>query len=157
ASVVLKEIQDAGGFYVRTPVAAIATPEAVSAHLWSKLSNELQVFGADFFGVGFGHGGVVALVHLVGVLLVVWAGAAVLRRLFVEDDQIVQMLAVAFLVVLVAYIFAANRPSNDVVGLLPIGAVLAGRVLGGKVTKAGLVPALAVVFVALAVFLGANA
>jgi uncharacterized membrane protein YwzB len=157
ARVILKVIEDHGGFYVRTPIAAFGTPEQVSALLWTKIGNVLLVFGADFFGVVFGRSAWVALLHLIGVVLVFWALAAVIRRFYVEDDQIVQMLAAAFLVVFVAYILGTKPDSNEIVGLLPIGAVLAGRVLGKKVISSGLVPVLGVVFVTFAVFLGANA
>jgi uncharacterized membrane protein YwzB len=157
ARLILKAIVDHGGFYVRTPIAAFGTPPQVSALLWTKIGNVLLVYGADFFGVVFGHTAFVALVHLVGVMLVFWALAAVIRRFYVEDDQIVQMLAAAFTLVFVAYILGTKPDSNEIVGLLPIGAVLAGRVLGSKVIANRLVSVLAVVFVTCAVFLAADA
>jgi hypothetical protein len=157
ARLILKVIEDSGGFYVRTPIAAFGTPNQISALFWTKLSRLLRVYGADFFGVIFGPTAIVALIHLIGVVLVFWALGAVIRRFCVEDDQIVQMLAVAFVVVLVAYVLGVKSGANEIVGLLPIGAVVAGRVLGSKVIKTGLVPVLAVVFVTFAVFLGANA
>ena len=157
ARVILKVIEDHGGFYVRTPIAAFGTPGQVSALLWTKVGNVLLVFGADFFGVVFGRSAWVALLHLIAVVLVFWAVAAVVRRLYVEEDQVTVMLAAAFVVVLVAYVLGTKPDSNEVVGLLPIGAVLAGRVLGPKLIGTGLVPVLSVVFVVFAVFLGANA
>ena len=157
ARVILKVIQDAGGFYVRTPIAAFGTPDQISASLWAKIGNVLLVYGADFFGTVLGPSAWVALLHLIGVGLVFWALAAVIRRFLVQHDQIAQMLAVAFVVVLAAYVVGVKPDSNEIVGLLPIGAVLAGRVLGGQVIERRLVPVLAVVFVAFAVFLGANA
>jgi hypothetical protein len=157
ARVILKLIEDSGGFYVRTPIAAFGTPSQVSFLFWTKISNILLVYGANFFGAVFGHSAYVALIHLVGVVLVFCALAMVLRRFYVEDDQIAQMLAAAFMIVLVAYILGTKPDSNEIVGLLPIGAVVAGRVLGAKVLKSGLVPVLGVVFVTCAVFLGADA
>lgn len=157
ARVILKVIEQSGGFYVRTPIAAFGTPGQISALFWTKIGNVLLVFGANFFGVIFGRTAVVAIIHLVGVALVAWALAHVIRRFYVEDDQIVQMLAVAFLIVLAAYVLGTKPDSNEIVGLLPIGAVLAGRVLGSKVISTGLVPALAVVFAACAVLLLHNA
>ena len=157
ARLILKVIEDSGGFYVRTPIAAFGTPDQVSALFWTKLGNLLLVYGADFFGVTFGPTAIVALIHLIGVVLVFWALGSVIRRFYVEDDQIVQMLTVAFAVVLVAYVLGVKPGANEIVGLLPIGAVVAGRVLASKVIKAGVVPVLAVVFVTFAVFLGANA
>jgi hypothetical protein len=157
AKLVLKVVEQSGGFYVRTPLAAFGTPQDVSSLLWPKIENVFLVFGSDFFGQVFGRSVVVAIIHLVGVVLVAWALAHVIRRFYVEDDQIVQMLAVAFVVVLAAYIFGTKPDSNEIVGLLPIGAVLAGRVLGAKVISNRLVPALAVVFVACSVLLLHNA
>jgi len=157
ARIILKVIEDHGGFYVRTPIAAFGTPEQVSALLWTKIGNVLLVFGADFFGLMVRPSAWVALLHLIGVVLVLWALAAGIQRFFVEDDQIAQMLTAAFVVVFAAYILGTKPDSNEIVGLLPIGAVLAGRVLGGKVIELRLVPALAAVFVTFAVFLGANA
>jgi len=157
ARVVLKVIEDHGGFYVRTPIAAFGTPGQVSALLWTKVGNVLLVFGADFFGVVFGRSAWVALLHLTGVVLVFWAVAVVIRRFYVDDDLVTVMLAAAFMVVLVAYVLGTKPDSNEIVGLLPIGAVLAGRVLAAKVIASRLVPVLGVLFVVFAVFLGANA
>ncbi len=157
AKEVLKFVAQAGGFYVRTPIAAFGTPEQIGALFWTKIENVLLVFGANFFGVILGHTAIIAFIHLVGVAMVVWALAFVIRRFYVEDDQILQMFAVAFVVVLAAYVLGTKPDSNEIVGLLPIGAVLAGRALGGKVIKANLVPALAVVFVMCAGLLLYNA
>ncbi len=141
ARVVLKLVADAGGFYVRTPIAAFGTPDQVSALLWTKIENVLLIFGADFFGTIVGGSAIVAFLHLIAVAFVVWALAAVIRRFYVEDDQILQMLTVAFVVVFAAYLLGTKPDSNEIVGLLPIGAVVAGRALGGRVIKLGLVPA----------------
>jgi len=157
ARVILKVIEDHGGFYVRTPIAAFGTPDQISQAFWAKVGNVLLVFGADFLGAVFGRTAIMALLHLIGLVLAFWAVAAVVRRFYVEDDQIVQMLAAAFMIVLVAYILGIKPDSNEIVGLLPLGAVLAGRVLGSKIINTGLIPVLGAVLVALAVFLGANA
>ncbi len=157
AKVILKVIEQSGGFYVRTPRAAFGTPQDISALFWPKLENVFLAFGADFFGHVFGRTVVVAMIHLVGVVLVFWALAHVIRRFYIEDDQILQMFALAFVVVLAAYILGTKPDSNEIVGLLPIGAVLAGRALGGKVLSLGLVPALAVVFAACSLLLLHNA
>jgi hypothetical protein len=157
AKEILKAVLAVGGFYVRTPIAAFGTPSQISALLWTKLEYVFLIFGADFFGKILNGTAAVALIHLVGVGLVLWALGYVLRRFYVEDDQILQMLAVAFGVVLAAYILGTKPDSNEIVGLLPIGAVLAGRALGGKVMKIGLVPALSAVFAVLAILLVHNA
>jgi uncharacterized membrane protein YwzB len=157
ARVIIKVIADHNGFYVRTPVAAFGTPGQIQALFWTKVGNLLLVYGADFFGDTFGHTAVVALIHLIGAVLVFWALAAAIRRFYVDNDQIVQMFTVAFIIVLVAYVLGTKPDSNEIVGLLPIGAVLAGRVLGSKVLKAGLGPAIAAFVTACAVMLAGNA
>jgi hypothetical protein len=157
AKVILKVIAETGGFYVRTPIAAFGTPSQVSALFWTKIENVLLVFGADFFGQVFGRGAALALVHVAGLILVIWALGYVLRRFYIEDDQILQMFTVAFLVVLGAYVLGTKPDSNEIVGLLPIGAVLAGRALGPKVMQLRLVPALSAVFAVLALLLLHNA
>jgi hypothetical protein len=157
ARVVLKLVADAGGFYVRTPIAAFGTPDQVAALLWTKIENVLLIFGADFFGKIVGGGVIVAFLHLICVALVLWALAAVIRKFYVEEDMILQMFTVAFVVVLGAYLLGTKPDSNEIVGLLPIGAVLAGRALGDRTVKLGLVPALAALFATFSIFLIANA
>lgn len=156
AQAVLRLIEAAGGFYVRTPIAALADYTLMGKLFWIKFQNLLLVFGGDFFGRTVGGKVFVALIHLVGLALIIWAVARVVKRFYVEEDQIAQMLTVAFVGVFGAYIFGTKADANEIVGLLPIGAVIAGRALGAKIMKTDLVPALAGVFVLMAVFLFAN-
>ena len=157
AKIVLKLVEEAGGFYVRTPIAAFGTPAQITSLFWTKIENVLLIYGADFFGQILGGNAIIAFIHLVGVALVVWALVYVIRHFYVEEDQILQMFAVAFVVVLAAYILGTKPDSNEIVGLLPIGAVLAGRALGPKVIRTGMVPALGAVFVICAGLLLSNA
>ncbi|HET7018230.1 MAG TPA: hypothetical protein VFI65_30210 [Streptosporangiaceae bacterium] len=157
ARVVLKLVEHAGGFYVRTPIAAFGTPDQVAALLWTKIENILLIFGADFFGKIVNGNVIVAFLHLIAVAMVVWALAAVIRRFYVEEDQILQMLTLAFVVVFGAYLLGTKPDSNEIVGLLPIGAVVAGRALGGRVIKLRLVPVLAALFATFSIFLIGNA
>jgi hypothetical protein len=151
AKAILHAVQAVGGFYVRAPVASFGTSGQISQYFWVKLEDVLLVFGANFFDKVFGIGVIPTLLHLVGLGLVVWALVHVIRRFYVEDDQIAQILVLGFIAVLAAFQFGTKPDSNEIVGLLPLGAVLAGRALGGKVLKSGMVPALGVVF---AVFAG---
>jgi hypothetical protein len=150
---ILSSIRQAGGFRVKTPIAAFQTPAAMAADIWTELQHVLDVFGADFFGLNFGGAAIVALIHLVGVVLVAAAVVTGARRLYRETDLLVQVLTIAFVVVLAAYLFGTKQDANEIVGLLPIGAVLAGRLLTGRLTRDGLVPALSVVLVCYAGFL----
>jgi hypothetical protein len=92
------------------------------------------------------------------VVLVSWAVAAAVRRLYRADaDLIVQVLTIGFVVLLAAYVVGTKNDENEIVGLLPLGAVLAGRVLTAPIIRNKLVPALAIVLVIYAGMLGSNA
>jgi hypothetical protein len=67
------------------------------------------------------------------------------RRVFAEDDRALQIMTASFLVLLAAFIFGYRTGAREAVGLLPLGAVLAGRMLAGRVSELKLVPALAAV------------
>ncbi|HEV8065537.1 MAG TPA: hypothetical protein VGP46_11920, partial [Acidimicrobiales bacterium] len=157
AVAVLSLIRKAGGFVVRTPIAAFSSAAQLSDQFWLKVQSVLQVFGADFFGLRFGTAAIVALVHLVGVGLVACALAVAVRRFIGEDDLIVQLLAAAFFVVLVAYLFGVKPDANEIIGLLPIGAVLSGRLLAGRLLGGGLIPVMAVVLACYGGFLISDA
>ena len=144
ARLALTMIRLAGGFAVKTPSAGFSTAATMSAEFWLKVQRVFQVFGAGFFGLPFGLAAIAALVHIVGVALVAWAVAVAARRFPGENDLIVPVLTIAFMVVLAAYVFGTKSDPNEIVGLLPIGAVLAGRLLAGRLISRGLVPALAV-------------
>jgi hypothetical protein len=153
---VLKLIGHAGGFHSRTPIAVFATQAQISKHFWPEVQNFLLVFGADFLGQPARPRTLISIVHLVGVGLVIWAVAHTIRKLLALDDPITQMLAVAFLVVLAGYLTNIKSNPNEIVGLLPIGAVLAGRVLANKIISYRLVPALSVVLAGVALLIGHN-
>jgi len=157
ARLVLTVIREAGGFAARSPIASFSTAAGMSTYFWPKVESVLQVFGADFLGLSFGTAAIAALLHLVGVALVAWAVAAGLRRFQLENDLTVQVLTIAFIVVLAAYVFGTKPDANEIVGLLPIGAVLAGRVLTGRLVRGGLIPALAVVLACYCAILADNA
>jgi hypothetical protein len=144
ARLVLYLIAHVGGFSIRTATVGFTTAPLLASQFWIKLGNILGLFGADFLGhSATSRIAIIALIHLVGLALVAWGAAAGLRRFF-GGDLIVQLLTVAFVALLAAYL-AGTRPNpNEMVGLLPIGAVLAGRVLGERLLRDGLVPALAV-------------
>jgi len=94
--------------------------------------------------------------HLVGLALAAWALWLVIRHFFSCEDRIAQILALAILINLTAYLLSTTPTTywsaREVAGVLPAGAVLAGRMLGARLMKARLVPALVV---ALACYLAA--
>ena len=134
ASVTLKLIHHLGGFVVRPPTATFAVIATLYSNVWVTVESVLLLFGADFSGEQLGPHAAIALVHLVGVALAAWATWRALRR-FGAQDMVVQILAVTVIVLLVSYVLRGNPnvagSNHEIVGVLPIGAVLAGRLLAG--------------------------
>ena len=119
----------------------------MSSHLWLLVQSICGLYGADLFGMSsIGLNGAIALLHLVGLALAGWGLWLVIRRFFSCEDLIAQILAVGILINLVAYLLSTTPPTywsaREVAVVLPYGAVLAARMLGGRLLKARLVPAL---------------
>jgi hypothetical protein len=157
----LTVIRSLGGFVVNPASAKLITINGMMATFWLKLHSLLVLFGADFFGMSPG-GAAIPIAHLVAVALVAWAVVRAVRLVFATDDLAVhakgddplstpamQIVTVSFLVLLAAFIFGFRTGARETVGLLPIGAVLAGRMLATRVFELKLASALAAV---LAVF-----
>lgn len=144
ATRILLLIRHAGGFDFSPPSTTFSSVSGMSSNVWPKVQTELVVFGANFFGMPLKQA-LVPLLHLAGVALVIWAVAVAVRRFIAEDELMTQLLTVTFVTVLGAYTFGFRVGAWEVIGLLPIGAVLAGRLLPERLTKAGLVMPLAAV------------
>jgi hypothetical protein len=149
AELVVKLIRHLGG-YVTSPLdIALATSAQWPAHFALTAEGLLGIYGADFAG---GRVGVVmglAVLHLAGLGLAAWAFGRAIRRFFSLDDVIAQVLAVAIVVNLAAYVFSllpnANWDNREIASVLPFGAVLAGRLLAEHVERVRLLPALAAI------------
>jgi hypothetical protein len=145
----LKLIHLLGGFVVRPPSTALAHVSRLPANVWVAVQSVLVLFGADFSGQQNGARIGIAVVHLAGVALAAWAAGRALRR-FGTQDLVVQVLTVTLIVLLVAYVLRGNPnvagSAHEIAGVLPIGAVLAGRLLAGTLARRRLlIPALALV------------
>jgi hypothetical protein len=145
----LKVIHTLGGFEVRPPAVAFAHVSQLPANGWTEVQSVLLLFGADFSGQQNGAQIGIAAVHLAGVALAVWAAGRALRR-FAGQDLVVQVLTVALIVLLAAYLVRGNPnvagSTHEIAGVLPIGAVLAGRLLAGTLVRVRLlIPALVLV------------
>jgi hypothetical protein len=154
---VVKQISAHGGYTVLPVQSGVAPVTEMSSHLWLLVESISGLYGADIFGMtSIGLRGAIAILHLVGVALAAWGLWLVLRRFFSCEDRIAQILALAILINVVAYMLSTTPETywsaRELAGVLPAGAVLAGRMLGGRVRKARLVPALSV---ALACYLAA--
>jgi hypothetical protein len=145
----LKVIHRLGGFAVRPPSVAFAHVAHLPSNVWVAAQSVLLLFGADFSGEQNGAQIGIALVHLAGVALAAWAFGRALRR-FGTQDLVVQVLTVTLIVLLAAYVVRGNPnvsgSAHEIAAVLPIGAVLAGRLLGGTLARGRLlIPALALV------------
>jgi hypothetical protein len=148
--IVVKEISAHGGYTVLPVQGGLAPVTDMSSHLWLLVESICGLYGADLFGMtSVGLLGAIAILHLVGLALAAWGLWLVIRRFFSCEDRIAQILAVAIVINVVAYLLSTTPTTywsaREVAGLLPAGAVLAARMLGGRLSKARLVPALSVV------------
>lgn len=118
----------------------------------------LGLYGADFIRAPLGPQTGIAVLHLAGLALAAWALCRALRRFTRCDDLLVQVLAVAILADVAAFVFSTLPrtlwDTRQISAVLPFGAVLAGRLLAGDLLKARLVPALAVLLACYTAALG---
>jgi hypothetical protein len=157
ATMALRVIRQAGGFAVRIPVAGFARSSGLDGHLWTKVEHIAVLYGANFFGLSMTKA-IMPLVHLAGVGLVVGGVVLAARWFFRGDTSLtVQILTASFAFVLAAFAFGTRLGPWEAVALLPLGAVLAGRLLTGWLTSVRLIPALAVVLACYGLSLAANA
>jgi hypothetical protein len=135
ADLALALIRHAGGFVVQVPRTALAGAGEIALHVWYAAEGVLLLYGADFFGQPTVAATTLALLHLAGVGLVAWALARALRT-FLDAEIVLQVLTVAFVLLLAAYVTSGVAieltRTREIVGVLPIGAVLAGRLVAGR-------------------------
>jgi hypothetical protein len=135
AKVVITAIRQAGGMHEPLVIVGLDSIALLTVGVWKKLENLLAVFGADFLSHHRSLPAIFALIHLVGLAAAIWAVIRTLRR-FAAADMINQILAIAFVFITASYIFGTKPDANEIVGLLPLGAVLAARVLAPRLTAA---------------------
>src|ERR1700749_217459 len=150
AHLVLSGIHAAGGFSMPPPKngTGFAPLSALPTHLWDMGYNLLILFGADFFGQQTTVGVVLALLHLAGVALALWGLLLGLAGFFGRTpERVNQVLVAGTVIILVAGAFGNYMSevvgAHEIVTVLPFCAVLAGRLLGGGLVKARLLPLLA--------------
>jgi hypothetical protein len=154
SSLVINALRAAGGYHALLLNASFSAAQTVWLGMWERLQSVLAVFGANFFGLPLGITAAFALVHLIGVGLVVWALVRGLRHY--TGDLAVQLVSTGVAVLLFAYLFSNKVDHNEAVGLLPLGAVMAGRILAGPAIRRGLALALGLFLAANCVILAAN-
>jgi hypothetical protein len=101
----------------------------------------LELFGADPFNAGSRLAVVFAAAHLVGLVLVVGGVLVVARRFFRRDVPLVEPIALTAIAVNVAAFASGVQAvdilsTRDIAAVLPLGALLAGRVFGDRIAAA---------------------
>jgi hypothetical protein len=143
-----------GGFQLQPANTLIIQGTGLLGHMSTTFESVLVLFGADFFGLPVGLSALCAFVHLVGVTLAGWAVWIGLRRLVRgsgergSDSLADDIMVVAILANLGGYLLTMSiRPSyaRDIAIVLPLAAVLAGRLLPARLAAMRLFPALGVI------------
>ncbi len=149
ATLAVRLISYLDGYQVLPLGAKRAPIDEIAQHVVLTLEGILNVYGADFFHLsngsllGPGLGGLpmaagvaLAAVHLVGVGLAVWGFFRAFRYFFDPGDLISPVLATAIVVNVAAYVLSVAPvgvfDTREIIAVLPFGAVLAGRMVPGR-------------------------
>ncbi|MGH3167036.1 MAG: hypothetical protein ACRDN0_14255 [Trebonia sp.] len=150
AHVIVSGIHSAGGFYMPQPKNGLGfvSISAMPAQSWAAIYCVLILFGADFIGQPMGISALFALLHLVGAALGLWALGIGLRGFFTRMDRVNQVAVAGTIFILGAgsfgyYMSPVPSGAHEIVPVLPFCAVLAGRLLGGRLVALRLEPVLA--------------
>ena len=147
-----------GGFVLSASETKSTVPStALPANLAATLNDFLGLFSADFFASRLDDWLAVTAVHLICACLVAGALFLALRafgRDFLGGDLIAQLLAVAIVINVLAYVVLYPGSGSTVREIAPVfglGGALAGRVLAEPLLRRRLEPALALGAVAVVV------
>ena len=163
AHLVLRAIHASGGFLVPPPKNGLgfAPAAALPGQARDAGYNVLILFGANFTDQGTVLGVAFAVAHLAGVALGLAGLLTGMRRFFTRLDRVSQALVAGTLIILAAgtlgKYMAPVTGAHELIPVLPFAAALAGRLLGDRVSRARLTPALAAGLAGLAVMAGALA
>ncbi len=121
------------GGYRQGPVEAETAVAALRHHAWVTFQGVLELFGANVFDARPAIEVVFVWLHLVGAIGVICALGLALARLFRVQDLVIPVFAVAIVLNLASYMFSLHAAgivdTREIAAVLPLGAVLAGRVL----------------------------
>jgi hypothetical protein len=152
SAAVLAFIRSVGGFIVYPDHPVVAAGAILPSNAAVTFQSVLSLFGANFLGQSVGFDLDEALVHLVSVVLACWAvwlGLRKLARRHGPDGLADEVMAVAVVANLVAFLFStlAIDPSyaREIAVVLPFSAALAGRLLATRLASSRLLPAFAAV------------
>ena len=132
ATVINRVLAASDAFFLHPVPYRLAPVHTWPKHAWVTGQGLLALFGAKPQGPAAALA--FAVLHLAGVALVAWAMARVARHFFSWPDMISQILLVAMVLNVVAYVpstlaDATALNAREFAVVLPFGAVLAGRTL----------------------------
>src|SRR5579875_3114048 len=141
AAAAVHVIRASGGYLASAPTTKLAGWADIGPHFVITGQCILELFGANVLNTTGGASTFYAAVHLAGVAAAACGLALAIWRLFRRGDLITGVLAVAILVNLGAFIVSTQArdllSGREIAAVLPYGAVLAGRALGGPLASAG--------------------
>jgi hypothetical protein len=161
-----------GGFHVHAPTSAVSPLSDLAHHGRLAARSTALIFGGYLPDLSGPANVAVGILHLIGVLVVAWAVVVVTVRAVrglgrnrqqAERDRVAEVMAAGILVNIGAFVVSTLpvdlMSSRQIAAVLGLGAALAGRVFGGRLTAvrrapARLRPALLAVFAAVVLLSG---
>jgi hypothetical protein len=134
-------VMTALGGYQQSPVSADTDLSQLQHGSWVTLQGFLELFGANvlnpaFYGTTAPAEVVFVWLHLAGALVAAIGVVVGVVRIFRPGDLIAPVFAVAILANVGAYMISTHAQdllgAREMAAILPLGAVLAGRVLGDR-------------------------
>ncbi len=159
SELVVSVIGRMGGYTsLSLPTQNFASAGDIPHHLAVTAEGFFILYGAFFGGMSPGVAAAIAVVHLAGLTLALWGVCRAFRRFFSADDLIVPVMATGIVFNLAAYVYSVIPvtwfDTREIVAVLPLGAVLAGRLLAGTLARPWLRPVLAGALACYALALG---
>jgi hypothetical protein len=140
AALVVSVIKRLGGYTSLPLPARLAPVGALPHHFVVTVEGILTLYGASFTGLSTGVAVAIAVVHLAGLALALWAICRAFRRFMSASDLIVPVMATGIVFNLAAYTFSIVPSTwfdtREIPAVLPFGAVLAGRLLAEPLARA---------------------
>ena len=121
------------GGYRQAPVETQTSVAMLQHQAWVTFQGLLELFGANVFDAGPAIEVVFVWLHLVGAILVICAMGVALGRFFRSEELLIPVFAVAIVINVAVYMCSLHAVdllgAREIAAVLPLGAVLAGRVL----------------------------